>query len=286
MIQQTVQHNIPHVPLMARGGRDTKSHLGSHCPVHYHDEMEFLIVYEGEFIAIVDNKEYVAKKGDVIFINSGVSHTTRCDKEDTSTGLLQFRLKDFTESEIERIVRYSVRYRSYIGERVRVISSPEFYHTIETVIEESNEKKGAYEMFVKSGIFHALGFLYRYGYLADGLELYQRKEVQKILPALTYINEYYAEDINLEGVSNHLGFNPSYFCRIFKNATGATFTEYLNFVRVCKAERLLAQTQDSILDIANTVGILSVSYFNRIFKKYHNCSPSIYRQAQYTRAPI
>jgi AraC-like DNA-binding protein len=286
MFQQTVKYNIPHVPLMASGGQKEPSHLGSHCSVHYHDEMEFLIVYQGEFVAIIDNKEYVAKEGEVIFINSGVPHTTSCDKENTYTGILQFRLKDFIESEIERIIRYSVKYRSYIGERVRVISSPEFFHSVETVITESLEKKGAYEMYIRSGIFHTLGFLYRNGYLADGLELYERKEVQKILPALTYINEHFAEDIDLDSVSTHLGFNPSYFCRIFKNATGATFTEYLNFVRVCKAERMLAQTQDSILEIAGSVGIFSVSYFNRIFKKYHNCSPSVYRQAQYTKAPI
>lgn len=286
MYQQTVKHNIPRVPLMASGRREEPNYIGSHCALHYHDEMEFLIVYEGEFVAIIDNKEYVAKSGEVIFINSGVPHTTRCDKENTYTGILQFRLKDFTESEIERIIRYSVKYRSFIGERVRVISSPEFYSCIESVISESCEKRGAYEMFIKSGIFHTLGFLYRHGYLADGLELYQRKEVQKILPALTYINEHYSEDIDLDSVSTHLGFNPSYFCRIFKHATGATFTEYLNFVRVCKAERMLAQTQDSILEIAGAVGIYSVSYFNRVFKKYHNCSPSIYRQAQYTKAPI
>lgn len=286
MFQQTVKHNNPLVPLMASGRNSTPSHLGSHCNLHYHDEMEFLIVYEGEFVAIIDNKEYVARAGEVIFINSGVPHTTRCDKENTYTGILQFRLKDFTESEIERIIRYSVKYRSFIGESVRVLSSQEFYHCVEEVIDEALLKKGAYEMFVKSGIFRILGHLYRFGYLADGLELYQRKEIQKILPALTYINEHFSEDITLEDVSAHLGFNPSYFCRIFKSAIGATFTEYLNFVRVCKAERILATTQDSILEIAGSVGICSVSYFNRIFKKYHNCSPSVYRQAQYTKAPI
>ena len=85
----------------------------------------------------------------------------------------------------------------------------------------------------------------------------------------------------LSEVSTLLGFNESYFCRIFKLATTTTFTEYLNFVRVCKAEKLLVTTQDSILDISLAVGIGSLSYFNRIFKKYHNCSPSFFRTVQY-----
>ena len=69
MFQQTVKHNIPRVPLMASGGHKEPSHLGSHCALHYHDEMEFLIVYQGEFVAIIDNKEYIAKAGEIIFIN-------------------------------------------------------------------------------------------------------------------------------------------------------------------------------------------------------------------------
>ncbi len=278
MFQQTVQHNIPRVPINATPKRPVL--VDFHCPMHFHDEMEFLMVYSGEFIATIDGAQYVAHAGDVIFINSGIPHQTDCHTEGTHTSKVQFRLKDFTESEIERIVRYSVKYRAYIGAPARVISDPEFFANMDAIVRESTEEKRAYEMFTKSGIYHALGFLYRYGYLVDGLELYQRKEVQKILPALTFINEHFAEFITLEEVSAYLGFNPSYFCRIFKDAVGATFTEYLNFVRICKAERLLAKTQDSIMEIATAVGICSVSYFNRIFKKYHNCSPSFYRQAQ------
>ena len=117
--------------------------------------------------------------------------------------------------------------------------------------------------------------------LVDTEEFFQTKEVQKILPALEYVNRNYSEEITLEAVSLMLGFDQSYFCRIFKMATGATFTEYLNFVRICKAEKMLSHTDSSILEISETVGFSSVSYFNRVFKKYRNCSPRSYRLAEY-----
>ena len=98
---------------------------------------------------------------------------------------------------------------------------------------------------------------------------------------MTYINKNYADDLALEDMSAMLGFDRSYFCRIFKSATGATFTEYLNFVRICKAEKRLSEGNDSILDISAEVGFSSVSYFNKVFKKYRNCSPSLYRSAKY-----
>ena len=89
--------------------------------------------------------------------------------------------------------------------------------------------------------------------------------------------------MSLEEISSMLGFNESYFCHIFKQATGTTFTEYLNFVRVCKAEKMLSQNKGSITEIAEAVGFCSVSYFNRIFKKYKNCSPGYYRHLNYCK---
>lgn len=58
---------------------------------------------------------------------------------------------------------------------------------------------------------------------------------------------------------------------------GNTFTEYLNFVRICKAEHML-RSGSSISDAAYVVGFSSLSYFNRVFKKYKFCSPSDYKK--------
>ena len=280
MKNETVQSNVPKMSIKAT--RIWHPHeKGAVAALHFHDEMEFLPVYTGSFSCTVDGVTYTAKAGEVIFINSGIPHATSCPEAGAMTALLQFRLQDFLETEIEQVLRYSVKFRSTLDAPVRIVRDRDFFRTINTIMDESAAKNTAYEMFIKSGIYKILGSLYRLGILSDGEELYQRKEVQKILPALSYINENYAENIPLETVSAHLGFDPSYFCRIFKSATGTTFTEYLNFVRICKAERLLINTQDSILEISSAVGISSVSYFNRIFKKYHSCSPSSYRTAQY-----
>ena len=66
-------------------------------------------------------------------------------------------------------------------------------------------------------------------------------------------------------------------------ATGSTFIEYLNYVRISHAERLLYRTDRSVLDVAMDVGFSSVSYFNRIFKRFRNCTPNDFRKASYLR---
>lgn len=282
MKNEQVKNNMP--KLTARVA--FKNHDAQPTPdgvisqLHYHDELEFLAIFSGEFVAVVDDVEYVAHPGDVVFINAGVPHKTM-SKTPYNTGLIQFRENNFLDSEIAKVIKYSARLGSLSESKIRILRSEELFKTFSEIAEESINKKSAYELYVRSGIYKILGYMYRTGILTDAEELYNTKATQKIIPVLSYINQNYGEDVTLESASAMLGFDQSYFCRVFKAATGATFTEYLNFVRVCRAEKLLSRTSKSILEISEDVGFSSVSYFNRVFKKYRNCSPKHYRKALY-----
>ena len=276
---ETVRSNVRGVTV--RATRSGVHRIGKVSTLHYHDELEFLPVLSGRFVCQVGGVEYSATAGEVIFVNSGVPHSTFCYDEDTRTALLQFRVSDFQDSEISKIIKYSVRFQGLTDAPVKIIRDERIFRAISDILGENERLERAHDIFIRSSVLYILGLLYREGLLADYEQAYNSKGVQKILPALAYINECYQEDITLEGAAARLNFDPSYFCRIFKQAVGATFTEYLNFVRICKAERLLSRTDRSVLEISEAVGFSSVSYFNRIFKKYRNCSPKHYRLARY-----
>lgn len=78
-----------------------------------------------------------------------------------------------------------------------------------------------------------------------------------------------------------VGFNKDYFSRLFKKHTGTNVTEYVNFVRTCKATGLMDSTY-TFSEIACDVGFSSLAYFNKIFKKYRHCTPSEYRKMLYS----
>ena len=279
MKNELVKSNIPKSSIhIGRGSRHRQ--VGSICELHRHDEIELLSVFEGVFCVKVYGKDYIGKSGDVIFINSGVPHETHT-LEPSLTGLLQFKETAFLDADVARIIKYSARLNDLSGEPVKILCSDEFFAMVNEVFEEADAKRTAYDFYVKSGIYKILGFLFREGVLSDVDKLYNTKEMQKILPALVYINSSYAEDITLERVSAMLNFDPSYFCRLFKAAVGSTFTEYLSFVRICKAEKLLSETNDSIIAVSEAVGFSSVSYFNRIFKRFRGCTPRYYRATKY-----
>jgi AraC-like DNA-binding protein len=95
--------------------------------------------------------------------------------------------------------------------------------------------------------------------------------------ARQFIAEHQTEDIALSDVARAVHASTFHFCKMFKKATGLTFTEYLSFVRVGKAKKLLANPQLRISEIAYEVGFNSLTHFNRVFRKSVGESPTHYR---------
>ena len=250
-------------------------------PTHYHDALELLYIDVGEYIVTVNEKDYRAPSGELVFINSGVPHETRSEVPSRAL-LVQFRENDFLDPELNKIIKYSRRRSGLLDSEIRIINDPELVSAVKEMLSLSGNFDTGYDFLVKSSVYKILGLLYRKKILASASDMLASREMQKILPVLAHVNLHYSEDITLADASSMLNFDESYFCRIFKNATGATFTEYLNFVRICKAEKKLRKTQDSILEISESVGFSSVSYFNRIFKKYRHLSPRAYRSLEGT----
>ncbi len=110
------------------------------------------------------------------------------------------------------------------------------------------------------------------------VRLYKQKEYkQKFTNLLEYINNHYMEDLDLEQVSAEIGFSKFHFSRLFKQYTGYTFCDYVNYCRLRVAEEMLAKPDCSITEVALQSGFPSISTFNRLFKQHKGCSPSEYR---------
>jgi AraC-like DNA-binding protein len=75
-----------------------------------------------------------------------------------------------------------------------------------------------------------------------------------------------------------------YFCKMFKKATGLTFTEYLGRVRVEKAKTLLLNPHLRISEIAYDVGFQSLTHFNRVFREITGEAPTAFRDYGTTAA--
>ena len=288
MNQELIRSSIENVPIKItyspypQPGEEKPHHI---CSLHIHDEIEFLYTEGGLFHCLAGGEELVAEKGDIIYIASRVPHATKALANNTHNSMIQFSTMNFIETK-ENISKYLYRFinMSETPSTVFKKGTPEneaLTQYIRLIFVENEQKANGYESFIKSGIHSILGFLYRNNILLNADTYFNFKYVDKVLPALSYIDTNYAEQLTLEQLAEYLNLNTYYFCRLFKKATNSTFTEYLNFVRVCKSEKLLTSSSMSISDISLDVGFSSVSYFNRVFKHFKNCSPNEYKKIRY-----
>lgn len=114
----------------------------------------------------------------------------------------------------------------------------------------------------------------------------QREYAKRFNDLLAYIDDHYMDAITLEGTASLMGFSKFHFSRLFKDYTGYTFCDYLNYRRIKATEDLLPYTEIPITDIAMQVGFSSISTFNRLFRTYKKCSPSEYRSKLSVPPPL
>jgi len=98
--------------------------------------------------------------------------------------------------------------------------------------------------------------------------------------ARAYIVGHQADPIDLDNVAKAMHVSTFYFCKMFKKATGLTFTEYLGRVRIEKAKTLLLNPHLRISEIAYDVGFQSLTHFNRVFRQVAGQSPTAFRDSK------
>jgi len=102
--------------------------------------------------------------------------------------------------------------------------------------------------------------------------------------ARAYITAHQADRIDLDNVAKAMHVSTCYFCKIFKKATGLTFTEYLGRVRVEKVKTLLLNPHLRISEIAYGTGFQSLTHFNRVFREITGEAPTAFRDNRTSRS--
>lgn len=101
---------------------------------------------------------------------------------------------------------------------------------------------------------------------------------KKIAPILSYIGKNYKSIMSISDIANEFFITKYHLCRIFKESTGLTITQYINGLKVHQACELLRKTDSSITEIGFTCGFNSTMYFCKTFKEIVSMTPSEFRQ--------
>ena len=98
---------------------------------------------------------------------------------------------------------------------------------------------------------------------------------RRIVQAKIYMDNFYAEKIDLDNISDEAYFSKFHFIRLFKSIYGKTPHQYLRTVRIEKAQQHL-QCNTSVKETCYLVGFDSVSSFSGLFTRIVGKTPSDY----------
>ena len=100
-----------------------------------------------------------------------------------------------------------------------------------------------------------------------------KKENHSILQAITYMNDYYAEQIDLKQLANSIGYSADHFRVLFKKQTGISPKKYILNKRIELAKNQIIQNKISLTEIAQICGYDDYYQFSSLFKKHTGMSP-------------
>lgn len=115
------------------------------------------------------------------------------------------------------------------------------------------------------------------------LSQHQANFYRKIVAAKIFIDQHYADNIDVCDISSENGFSRHDFTRQFRSTYGTTPYQYLKNVRLNRAAELLATTDAKVIDVCVMVGYSSVSSFSGLFHRTHGQSPRSYQLSQMHR---
>lgn len=254
----------------------------------YHDYLEILYVYEGKGIYSSVRNSIHFSAGDILVVPKEFHHRFSCYDKQTFKVVALFFLPDFlcragSPTQEFQYIRFFNQVSS-IGafkKNVHNIDQIDVHQKIQEIYDEYYYQTGFYYLRIRN-LLRDLILVLMKCFKEEQPEI-QNKIVEninnlgKIEDLLIYIENNLNENISLQKAAEMSCLSPSHFCKVFKSVLGVTYKQYVLLKRIDKSKMLLTSTEKSIAEIAFESGFESVSYFFRVFKKYVNTSPSLFR---------
>lgn len=226
---------------------------------HWHEHIEMHLILDGECTLKNGEEEILLRAGDCAVINGNDLHMGcggRCsficlilspDFFENHRTVFQKRIRDAYVSElIERITR---------GEK-----------PLDNVTDL--ESRGYAYLLISH-------LIKNYGVRTLSETVYSQhfKKVNLVNRAVRFMNAHYAEPLSTCVLADEVHLSEGYFCEIFKAVTGKTVLNYLNGLRVEKAEQLLRTTDMTVSEVAFCCGFSDANYFSRTYKRLMGKTP-------------
>ena len=189
-------------------------------PLHWHNDVEIIVIKKGCGIISVDTKPRVVKAGDIVLVRPGQLHSISQHGKDCmeyENILFQTSLLYSADSD-PRTVGYFQPYFSLEYELPWLFDDTCFFHEalsscIDAIDDLCSKRPDYYELSVKGHLFHFFYLLF--SSQGTPVTFNRDKSLDKVKQIVSYIESHYTEPITVQSAADYLGFSESHFMKFF-----------------------------------------------------------------------
>lgn len=253
--------------------RNSHTACGEIFASHWHEHTEMHYILRGSAVFHIDRELYEVKAGDLIIANRNELHAGYSTAVPYEALLLVFDPSDISPELGEK----HLRFQSLVREDDAV------WQRMTAIFDAWDEQGLGYRALCRARVTELLVYLCRH-YAVDRVApkemVKRRRDLERLQPALDYIEQNYAERLSVMQLAQLLCLSPDRLGHLFRDGVGQAPLQYINEIRLRKAMNLLKTKEYTVTEVAQAVGFFDYNHFGRLFRRRYGCTPNQVRQGK------
>lgn len=271
---ENVAYNNPDFPAYIKKGQ-LSSYPDFRAVSHWHDDLEFILILEGQMSYDVNGQKISLQTGEGIFVNSRCFHYGYSDAHAECLFLcilLSPQLLSINTYFIQNCLNPLIQNSHFPYQKLypAIQWQNAILHDLEVLYKENIDNVQPFAILEKSAHIFRL--------LSENMNFFpdydkNAEDILALTAMIGYVQKNYPNKILLKDISSAGNCCKTKCTSLFQKYLSSSPMLYLNRYRLEKSIFLLRNTAMSITEVAYTCGFSNTSYFCELFHKYYHITP-------------
>lgn len=203
-------------------------------PAHWHDRIELLLIVSGGIDLQIDNEHFSALPRQAVVILPSMVHCGFSSECGVSYYAIAIDIGKFNNATIasakylKPIMKQTVKFQS-------LVKHPKILDSMNELIDSLTEESKSNSLYAIGKTYEIISLLYEH---CSTSSRQPKKTDERFGMVLEYVNNHFTENISANSISKIFGYDETYFCRRFKEATGITTMNYIRILLLERAQKM------------------------------------------------
>ena len=261
-----------------------------HSPLHWHYYSEILYIISGSVRIVCNNREKILYQGDICYFYPLQLHEVTVHDACVETvryAVVKFNIHtiNIPEAYLKKVYDCFVRRTSEEDFCLVLHEDREdgsIAALIQNIVAEYENRQEMYMLAVQSGIHSLLIAIARRVGKLNRIQKEKHTDLSlSFYHILEYIDTHSSEQLEVQKLAEMCHMSYSNFARLLRENYGRSCKEYIQYIRLNKAQDLLLNSDFDLDYIAQETGFFDCSHFIRTYKKWRGITPKQERMQHY-----